>query len=430
MRKIGLFIILFASFTSISQTKTVVNNQQKNYEELLKYVNTIKIIDAHEHILSPEEHVNRYLSFYNFLTDYVRWDLYGAGLPKKYLNAFNPRNRKEEIALFDAIEPYLPYIENGSYMLSVKVALKKFFGFDKITHQNYLEIGQKLNEANTVENYRKIFKDANIVKLLEQPLRETSKDSLFANITTLGFQFKLQEKVTEMCRENKKMTLQEVIDFYDVEIGKEKKNGSVGIKFFPHVFIEPYDSTVAVRQFEEIKNGKTFNQRSTLARYIYEKQIEIATKNKMVVAIHLGVWANLTDKTPSILFPIVEKYPETTFDIYHMGIPYIRETAFLGKNYPNVYLNMCWAHSVSESMVLNSLDEWIDIVPTNKIIAFGGDVLSLPQHAVGMLEVAKQNICLGLARRIERNRLDMPSAKKILDDWFYNNPARIYNIQK
>jgi hypothetical protein len=90
---------------------------------------------------------------------------------------------------------------------------------------------------------------------------------------------------------------------------------------------------------------------------------------------------------------------------------------------------MCWAHSVSESMVLNSLDEWIDIVPTNKIIAFGGDVITLPQHAVGMLEVAKQNICLGLARRIERNRLDMAGAKRILKDWFYENPVRIYGLK-
>jgi uncharacterized protein len=221
-----------------------------------------------------------------------------------------------------------------------------------------------------------------------------------------------------------------VIVLYDTEIAKERKKGSVGIKFFPHVFIEPNDSLVALKQLEDIKNGAAFNQRSTLARYIYEKQIDIATKNKMVVAIHLGVWANLTDKTPSILFNIVEKHTDATFDVYHMGIPFIRETAFLGKNYPNVFLNMCWAHSVSESMVLNSLDEWIDIVPTNKIIAFGGDVITLPQHAVGMLEVAKQNICLGLARRIERNRMTITSAKKILNDWFYDNPARVYGLKK
>jgi uncharacterized protein len=420
-----LILFLFVNYIAKAQTPSI----EKNYNTLLAYTNTLDIIDAHQHILSAEDHAERYLCFYNFFSDYVRWDLYGAGVPKKYLN-FRPKNEEDAIEIFNVIEPYLPYVENGSYMLSVKFALKKFFGCDKITRVNFLEISRKLNKENTVENYHKILKDAHIVKMLEQSVEGNPVEKEFVNLTTLGFQFGMERTLTNMCRDNKKMTLNDVMDLYEIEIAKEKQNGSVGIKFFPHVFIEPNDSLIAVQQLEEIKNGKEFNQRSTLARYIYEKQIDIATKNKMVVAIHLGVWANLTDKTPSILFNIVEKHTDAIFDIYHMGIPFIRETAFLGKNYPNVFLNMCWAHSVSESMVLNSLDEWIDIVPTNKIIAFGGDVITLPQHAVGMLEVAKQNICRGLARRIERDRLDMAGAKKILKDWFYENPVRIYGLKK
>jgi hypothetical protein len=192
------------------------------------------------------------------------------------------------------------------------------------------------------------------------------------------------------------MTLQQVIEFYDREIKKEKQNGSYGLKFFPHPFIEPYDTVIATKQFDEIKNGKPFNERSTLARYIYEGEIKIAIKYNLRIAIHLGVWADITDKGPSILFPIVAKYPDAIFDIYHMGIPYVRETAFLGKNYPNVNLNLCWAYSVSENMVMNSLDEWIDLVPTNKIIAFGGDLITVPENIVGELEVAKQDLCTGL----------------------------------
>jgi uncharacterized protein len=422
-----IVLLFFASVLANLQAQ--VKQFDKNFKTLLAYTNTLDIVDAHEHLLSAEDHTERYLCFYNFFSDYVRWDLYGAGVPKKYLN-FRPKNEADAIEIFNVIEPYLPYVENGSYMLSVKYALKKYFGCDKIDRSNFLEISRKLNQENTVEHYHKILKDAHIVKMLEQSVEGNPVEKEFVNMTTLGFQFVMERKMMDMCRANKTSTLNDVINLYDKEIGLEKQRGSVGIKFFPHVFIEPNDSLVAAQQLEEIKNGKNVNQRSTLARYIYEKQIDIATKYKMVVAIHLGVWANLTDKTPSILFNIVEKHTDAIFDIYHMGIPYIRETAFLGKNYPNVYLNMCWAHSVSESMVFNSLDEWIDIVPTNKIIAFGGDVITLPQHAVGMLEVAKENICRGLARRIERNRLDMAGAKKILKDWFYDNPMRIYGLKK
>jgi len=80
-------------------------------------------------------------------------------------------------------------------------------------------------------------------------------------------------------------------------------------------------------------------------------------------------------------------------------------------------------------MVLNSLDEWIDLVPTNKIIGFGGDVITLPQHAVGMLMVAKHVLCKALAKRIANERMDIPAAKKLLEDWLYNNPVKVYGLK-
>lgn len=424
------FLIAVAALNAqkITKAHTEVKNETAYYNELLTYANTLPVIDAHEHMLSAEDHTKRYLSFWNFFSEYVKWDLMSAGLPKGY-ESYMPKNEQEVIELFNVIEPFLAYVENGSYMLSVKMALKKYFGYDKITRANFLDITRRLNKENTVENYHKILKDAHIVKFLEQSIQGNPHETEFVNLTTLNWQWEIQQKVTKMCRENKAMTLNDVFAFYETELTKEKKDGSVGIKFFPHVFIEPYDTAAATQQFEAVKKGADFNQRSALARVIYEKQIEIGTKLKMVISIHTGVWADITDKTPMILFPIVAKYPNATFDIYHAGIPQIREAAFLGKNYPNVYLNLCWAYSVSEHMVLNSLDEWIDIVPTNKIIGFGGDVITLPQHAVGMLIVAKHVLCKALARRIANERMDMQGAKKILEDWLYNNPARIYNLK-
>ncbi|MBC7868393.1 MAG: amidohydrolase family protein [Gloeobacteraceae cyanobacterium ES-bin-316] len=430
MKKLnGIWFCLLLVYTAaVAQTKIPQKSEATIYSELLQYANTLKVIDAHEHLLSADDHSKSYLSFWNFLSDYVKWDLMSAGLPKSY-EGYMPKNEREVIELFNVLEPYLPYVEHGSYMLSVKMALKKYFGYEKITRANFLDITRRLNKENTVGNYHKVLKDAHIVKLLEQSVQGNPHEFEFVNLTTLNWQWETQQKVTKMCRENKAMTLDDVIAFYETELTKEKQNGSVGIKFFPHVFIEPYDTVVAGQQFEAVKNGTDFNQRSTLARVIYEKQIEIGTKLKMVIAIHTGVWADITDKTPLILFPIVAKYPNATFDIYHMGIPEIREAAFLGKNYSNVYLNLCWAYSVSENMVLNSLDEWIDLVPTNKIIGFGGDVITLPQHAVGMLIVAKHVLCKTLAKRIANERMDTQGAKKILEDWLYNNPARVYGIK-
>jgi hypothetical protein len=434
--KLFFSILLVLCFTATA-TRAQVNvtdtlssgSEKKYYDELFAYADTLKVIDGHEHMVSAETHVKHYLSFWDFFSSYVVWDLYSAGMPKQYLS-YHPKNEAETIALFNVIEPYLPYVKYGSYMRGVNVALKKFFGVDEINRSNYLQITRKLNENNTVEHYYQVFKDAHIVKLLNQCYEGKTTGPLYANITTIAWQANMENTITKMCRKNKNMTLKDVMAFYDKVIKKEKEAGSYGLKFFPHPFIEPYDTVIAKKQFESIKHGKAFNERSTLARYIYEGEIPIAVKYNLRIAIHLGVWADITDKSPSILFPIVSKYPNAIFDVYHMGIPWVRETAFLGKNYPNVNLNLCWAYSVSESMVLNSLDEWIDVVPTNKITAFGGDLITLPENVVGELEVAKQDLCTVLARRIVRQRMNVPDAKNILKAWFYDNPARIYGIKE
>ncbi len=400
-----------------------------NTRELLAYANTLKIVDAHEHLLSPEDHAGQYLSFWNFFSDYVKWDLYGAGMPQEVMQA-RPKNEAEVTALFDAIEPYLAAVENGAYMRSVRVTLQRFYGVDKISRDNYLDITRRLNARNTAAYYRQVLQEAGIVKILQQPyLSLRSETPWFVNQTPLTFQFQMERRFIELGIKNPRAKLKDVVALYETEIRREREAGSVGIKFFPHVFTAAYDPAAAEREYQEIKQRRrSYSQLSQLARYLYEEQIRIATDNRMVVAIHLGVWGDLTDKTPALLFPIVKKYPQARFDMYHMGIPYMRETAFLGKNYPNVYLNLCWAYAVSETMVLNSLDEWLDVVPTNKVIGFGGDLQSLPEHVVGMLDVAKQTLATALARRIARERLDMPAAKRILEDWLYNNPARLYGL--
>jgi hypothetical protein len=111
-----------------------------------------------------------------------------------------------------------------------------------------------------------------------------------------------------------------------------------------------------------------------------------------------------------------------------MGIPYVRECAFLGKNYPFAYLNLCWSHCVSEQMTKTTLNEWLDLVPVNKIFGFGGDINNLPQHVWGQLHQALQNLSEALAHRIHIGRMDTEYAKYVLKLWLYDNPKKIYKL--
>lgn len=109
---------------------------------------------------------------------------------------------------------------------------------------------------------------------------------------------------------------------------------------------------------------------AALTSAISHKMLDLCAKYGIAAAVHTGVWGDITTLSPSIMFPVVNAHWGTIFDIYHMGIPYVRECAFLSKNYPHVHLNLCWSHCVSEQMTKTTINEWLDLVPVNKIIGF------------------------------------------------------------
>jgi predicted TIM-barrel fold metal-dependent hydrolase len=113
-----------------------------------------------------------------------------------------------------------------------------------------------------------------------------------------------------------------------------------------------------------------------------------------------------------------------------MGVPYVHECGFLGKNYPNVYLNLCWSHIIAPEMIVRAIAEMLDYVPTNKVFGFGGDFLYNPEQTWGALQIAKENLSEVFARKVERGMMGVDEAEEILRLWLYENPAKAYGLQE
>ena len=74
------------------------------------------------------------------------------------------------------------------------------------------------------------------------------------------------------------------------------------------------------------------------------------------------------------------------------------------------------------------LDEIIDLVPVNKVIAFGGDYRVCVQKVYGHLVMARQVVAAALARRVAAGDFDRAEAVRIAKLWFHDNPTRIYKL--
>ena len=128
------------------------------------------------------------------------------------------------------------------------------------------------------------------------------------------------------------------------------------------------------------------------------------------------------------LIPIVQRHPNTRFDLYHMGMPEVRQTGVIGKNFPNVWLNLCWCHIISQRMTVAALDEWLDMVPVNKILAFGGDYGKPVEKVYGHLVMAREDIALVLARRVRDGLMTESQAVEVARRWFWDNPKELYGL--
>jgi len=109
-------------------------------------------------------------------------------------------------------------------------------------------------------------------------------------------------------------------------------------------------------------------------------------------------------------------------------VPYVREIGAIAVNYPNTSLNLCWAHSSNAAMTTSALDEYLDWLGSDKLIAFGSDTHQMVEKVYGHLELARRNVASVLARRIDAGLMNCEDALHLARTWFFENPVRIYRL--
>jgi predicted TIM-barrel fold metal-dependent hydrolase len=130
------------------------------------------------------------------------------------------------------------------------------------------------------------------------------------------------------------------------------------------------------------------------------------------------------------MLSVAPAHPNTKFDLYHLGMPMVRDTIVIAKNYPNVYLNLCWTHIISQAQTCSGIDELLDQVPVNKVLAFGGDYGRPVEKVVGHLHMAREDYAGVFGARIDAGMMSFGDAMGILRLWFWENPLRLYDRLK
>jgi hypothetical protein len=165
--------------------------------------------------------------------------------------------------------------------------------------------------------------------------------------------------------------------------------------------------------------------------WLTHRLVRLATDAGKTVQVHTGylagVWNDLRNVDPLALVPLLLTYRTTRFELFHAGWPHHEVLATMGKHYPNAWVSMVWAWTMNPSSMERALDAFLDAVPMNKIIAFGGDTHH-PACTYAYARQARDGIARVLQSRLDRGLMDAPLAREAAERILLLNGCELHRL--
>ncbi len=404
----------------------------KTARRLKEELEQFTIVDAHEHLLPESQRTSVKVDVFVLFSHYTRVDLVAAGMkPEEHAWLMNPDEDLDKRWRF--FKPYLQEIRYGSYARPAFIAAKELFGYDDINDATYGPLSERIAEGNKPGIYKALLRQkCKIEKSLVCTMSADHDQDLFAPVARVdAYAVVDSRQLIERHAAEVGMNVGDLDDYVEVikaSVKCWKEKGAVGLKSRTGPYRAP-SRQQAEEVFKRIMKGTDENKGiNPLSVYLREVMYDIAAEEELTVAVHTGMWGDFRQLQAIDFMPVIASHPQTRFDLFHAGMPSPRETGVIGKNFPNVTLNLCWCHIISQEMTCSALQEWIDLVPVNKIIAFGADYARPVEKVYGHLVMARENIAWVLADRVDSGRFGMDGAVRIARKLFYENPRRIYRL--
>jgi len=428
------------------------------YRRLLDEIAALRIIDTHEHLPLekdlPKEDADVLASW---LTHYFSCDLVSAGLPLPVLvEAKNTRLDLRE--RWERIEPFWRKARNTGYARALYRTARDLFGVDDINGRTLPALNEAVRAARKGQNgyYRWLLGEkSRIAVSIVDPLGSTvMAEALAASDpfvythragtylqpphrmemqrkgAEVGVSVHSLEDWEEVIRRHLKRFLVDEERVVCLKVG-EAYNRILHFQKRTHAEAE----AVFIKWFQEEHSPASHpapGPSRVLQDYLMHEVLRFADAHGLVIQIHTGIQEGhgnvITDANPTHLTNLFLEYSNVRFDLFHMGYPYQQEAAVLAKNFPNVYLDMCWGHIISPEAARRALSEWLDSVPANKIMGFGGDYL-FPEGVYGHQAIARENVAWVLAEKVERGDFGLDEAREIARWLFVDNPATLFGLE-
>jgi len=416
-------------------------------QDLYHAISEFEIVDAHEHLPTESEYLAAGYSGLNmFAGGYIWHDLESAGLPASFKATMRSNGNRAVDDWWPLIRPYWEAARNTSFSRALLITARDLFGLPDINDSTIHELAECIRKDNQPGLYQKILRERCHIRCAISCVDQASfpADPVLRGITMLlksddpgpasswNWELPGSSILRELSRRagRRIIDLQEAVDVAQSLLRAEVAAGAVGFKMYVGEYRAPQVESARREMQAAASDGALEGACPALRYYLFDKCLDVAAEAGIPVAVHTGYWGDFRRVDPKMMFSFAVRRSDVRFDLFHLGAPMIRDALMMGKLLPNVTLNLCWAPVISQTQTVRALDELIDLVPITKVIAFGGDYRAAVHKVYGHLVMAREAVSAAFASRVAAGEMNMEYALHLARLWFYDNPMRIYGLDR
>lgn len=423
------------------------------YEEIYDYLKDITIIDTHEHIPTNEKYRDQDTDIIKeYLTYYFSSDLVSAG----YKNfAYAVDTSQPIMDRWLDMEPYWNIARYTGYGRSLDYTAKLLYDIDQLNRDTIEEANKRyLAALHAGEHYQYVLKDVGHIAI---NIREISLPDLYDDIDTRYTNCAM--RMDNFIYPKTGADLIAVEDFTGIRItcladwleaceyvleDAFSRDYVVSLKteaaYERSLYFDTVTYAEAEKEFSTIfhvggqycRADEVYAVGKNFQDYMMHFLCRWANKRGLPFQIHTGLQEgnsnNINNGDPTLLVNLFNQYKDVSFDVFHIGYPYQHKMSALAKVFPNIFVDLCWAHIISPTACINTICEWADAVPMNKFNGFGGDYCFVDGVAGHQL-MARQNISRALGIKVAEGLFDVDEAKHIGKMMLYDTPKKLFHIK-
>jgi len=439
-------LIIFTSLLPVKAQRYLHNLPAPGFEtRIINYIDTIRIIDTHEHLIGPEMLTDSYFLDFSLLFMQNGYDdLVSAGMPDTLFNSiFN--SQLDPVSKWKIIEPYWNNSFNTSFNRMIIQSTSTFYGINELNESTVGPLSEKIRKAYETDWFDRIIRDScRIDYIIKDGNYMPGKDGFiryekrFDDWLTIKSKFRIDSLAIQQL--DPIYSLDDFVRSLETAFVKELKNGMVAAKIFSSYYrtllFDKTSADAAKKVFKTLVNGEedfelSMKEAKPLQDYMLFRLLDLARKYDKPVAIHTGIQAGkgkiIGDSDPTLLTNLFIDYPDVKFVLYHGSYPYGGEVSALAKNYRNVYIDMNWVYMISPTYSERYFNEWLEMVPVSRITAFGGDCMAV-ENVYSELKSAKRIISKALINKVRDGYITEHEAMVIAKMIFHDNAAKLYKL--